>query len=99
MKKFKSVQKQINKTIDCLIQVNISKEESKHGLDKENVVEFIKNTSNKYKNIHIRGLMTMAPFTEDEKEIRHVFKKLKDLSLEIKNLNIKGVSMDYYLWE
>ena len=84
----------IDKTIDCLVQVNISKEESKHGLDKENVVEFIKNTSKKYKNINIKGLMTMAPFSADENEIRNVFKGLKDLSLEIKNLNIKGVSMD-----
>lgn len=87
--------KQINKNINCLIQVNISKEQSKHGLYEEDVVNFIKDVSNKYKNIHIRGLMTMAPFTEDEKEVRHVFKKLKNLSLEIDRLNINNVSMDY----
>lgn len=84
----------IGRTIDCLVQVNISKEESKHGLDRDNVVEFIKNSSEKYKNINIKGLMTMAPFTSDENEIRNTFKGLKDLSLEIKKLNIKGVSMD-----
>lgn len=84
----------INKSIDCLIQVNISKEESKHGLDKENVIEFINNVSEKYKNINIKGLMTMAPFTENEDEVRSVFKELKELSIEIKKLNIEGVSMD-----
>lgn len=84
----------INKSIDCLIQVNISKEESKHGLDKENVIEFINNVSEKYKNINIKGLMTMAPFTENEDEVRSVFKELKELSIEIKNLKIEGVSMD-----
>lgn len=87
--------KQINKTINCLVQVNISKEESKHGLYEEDVVNFIKDVSDKYKNIHIRGLMTMAPFTEDENKVRDVFKKLKNLSLEIDRLNIKNVSMDY----
>ncbi|SCH14704.1 MULTISPECIES: YggS family pyridoxal phosphate-dependent enzyme [unclassified Romboutsia] len=84
----------IGRTIDCLVQVNISKEESKHGLNKENVIEFIKNTSQKYKNIKIKGLMTMAPFTSDDNEIRSVFKELKELSLEIKSLNIQDVSMD-----
>lgn len=84
----------IDKTIDCLVQVNISKEESKHGLDRECVVDFIKNTSEKYKNINIKGLMTMAPFSSKDNEIRKVFKDLKDLSLEIKELNIQGVSMD-----
>ena len=38
--------------------------------------------------------MTMAPFIEDEDEIRKVFKGLKDLSLEIKDLNLDNVQMD-----
>lgn len=84
----------IGRNINCLVQVNISKEDSKHGLDKENVIDFIKNTATNYKNIKIKGLMTMAPFTEDREQIRNVFRQLKELSLEIKNLNIEGVSMD-----
>lgn len=85
---------QINREIDCLVQVNISEEESKHGLDKEEVVGFVKEVSEKYKNIKIKGLMTMAPFVEDENEIRGVFKGLKDLSTRIKELNIPNVGMD-----
>ena len=84
----------IDRKIDCLVQVNISKEESKHGLEVEDAIEFIKNVSNNYKNINIKGLMTMAPFTANEDEIRKVFRGLKDLSLEIKNLNIPRVTMD-----
>lgn len=84
----------INKTINCLVQVNISKEESKHGLEKEFVIDFIKEVSSKYKNIHIKGLMTMAPFVDDEEEIRNVFKSLKNLSLQIKDLNLQNVEMD-----
>lgn len=85
----------IGKTINCLVQVNISKEESKHGVYKEETIEFIKNVSKNYKNINIKGLMTMAPFTDSEEEVRNVFKELKDLSLQIGNLKIDNVSMQY----
>ena len=44
----------IDRVIDCLVQVNISKEETKHGLYKDDVVEFIKMVSEKYKNIRIK---------------------------------------------
>ena len=84
----------IDKVIKCLVQVNISKEESKHGLEEGQVVDFIKQVSKDYKNIHIQGLMTMAPFVDDEKEIRKVFSKLKKLSVEISNLNLPNVEMD-----
>lgn len=85
----------IDRIIDCLIQVNISKEESKHGLEEKDVIEFIKEVSAKYKNIRIKGLMTMAPFSKDENEVRTVFRGLKNLSLEIDKLNIHNVFMDY----
>ena len=84
----------IDRVIDCLVQVNISKEETKHGLYKDDVVDFEKMVSVKYKNIRIRGLMTMAPFVEDEEVIEGVFKGLKDLSLEIEALGLENVSMD-----
>ncbi len=85
----------INKNINCLIQVNISKEESKHGIYETDVVDFIKHVSTNYKNIKIKGLMTMAPFSEDKEEVRKVFKGLKQLSIEIDKMNIDNVSMEY----
>lgn len=84
----------IGRIMNCLVQVNISKEESKHGLEEEFVIDFIKEVSSNYKNIHIKGLMTMAPFIDDEEEIRKVFKGLKKLSLQIKDLNLPNVEMD-----
>ncbi|MPM48273.1 Pyridoxal phosphate homeostasis protein [bioreactor metagenome] len=84
----------IDKVINCLVQVNISKEESKHGLEEEFVIDFIKNVSTNYKNIRIKGLMTMAPFIDDEEEIRKAFKGLKNLSLKIEDLNLSNVEMD-----
>lgn len=84
----------INKVMDCLVQVNISKEETKHGLYKDDVVDFVKIVSEKYKNIKIRGLMTMAPFVDDDEVLEEVFKGLKDLALEIEALNLENVTMD-----
>jgi len=84
----------IDKNINCLVQVNISKEESKHGLEEESVIDFVKNVSTNYKNIHIKGLMTMAPFIDDDEEIRKVFKSLKNLLLKINDLNLPNVEMD-----
>lgn len=84
----------IDRVMDCLVQVNISKEESKHGLGEDEVIDFIKEVSKKYKNIHIKGLMTMAPLTDNEEEIRSVFKGLKKLSLQVKKLNLYNVDMD-----
>ena len=83
----------IDRIIDCLVQVNISKEETKHGLYKDDVVDFVKMVSEKYPNIRIKGLMTMAPFIEDDEVIESVFKGLKDLSLEIDSLSLKNVEM------
>lgn len=84
----------INRTINCLVQVNISEEESKHGILKDEAIEFIKNISHNYPNIRVKGLMTMAPYTGDESVIRDTFKGLKDLSIKISKENIKNVYMD-----
>lgn len=83
----------INRVIDCLVQVNISGEESKHGMTREEVEPFIRLVSEKYHNIKIKGLMTMAPFDAERDEIRKVFRNLKELSEEINNMNIENVDM------
>ncbi len=83
----------IDRIINCLVQVNISKEESKHGIEEELAIDFIKEVSSKYKNIKIEGLMTMAPFVDDERQIRDVFKRLKVLSEEVDKLNLQNVQM------
>lgn len=81
-------------TIQCLIQINISKEESKHGLDENNVVEFVKQVSENYKNIIIKGLMGMAPYEAEKENTRIYFKKMKELMSLINSKNINGVILD-----
>ena len=82
------------KIMDCLVQVNISQEDSKHGVAKEDVAEFIRTVSSNYKNIRILGLMGMAPFTEDSEETRTYFKQLKDISVQIEGMNMESVKME-----
>lgn len=77
-----------------LLEVNISEEETKFGLKRKDVVSFILE-ANRIPGLHISGLMTMAPYSDDTKLIRGVFKELRLLKEEIELLKIDRVSMDY----
>ena len=84
------IEKRATKAVKCFIQVNVSGEESKHGLTKQQTLEFVKQLG-QFSKIIVVGLMTMAPFTEDETVIRQVFKQLKQLQQEMSQLNIPNV--------
>src|SRR5699024_10833092 len=77
-----SIVKQINKlsskVMDCFVQVNVSGETTKHGLKKEEVIPFIESLAG-YDKVRVAGLMTMAPDSDDEEEIRQVFRSLREL--------------------
>jgi len=83
----KEIDKRAGSKVKCLIQVNASGEESKHGLKPNEVTDFILEMKN-LPNILVSGLMTMAPNTKDELVIRDCFKTLKKLQGEIQNLNL-----------
>ena len=70
--------KKENRKIDCLIQLKISKEESKFGLQIEDFKNFYESLKN-YKNLNIIGLMGMASFTDDNELIDKEFKKIKTI--------------------
>ena len=67
---------QKGRNINCLLEVNISGEESKHGFEPKEILEFGKKLT-EFTNLKIIGLMTMAPNTEDEKLIRATFSGLR----------------------
>ncbi len=72
----------IGRKIPCLLQMHISAEETKFGLDESELESIIsKMTSNKkaFEFVSIKGLMGMASFTEDNDLINTEFKKLKKL--------------------
>lgn len=77
---------------DVLVQVNASKEETKSGLYLEDLDEFVYNIL-EFKYMRIRGLMTMAPYVEDEALIRKVFKDVYDAAEKLKSKY--ELSMDY----
>ncbi len=79
---------------DILIEVNIAQEETKFGTGREEAVELVRAAS-ALPNIRVRGLMTIAPYTEDSEENRGYFRALKNLSIDIEALNIDNTSMDF----
>ncbi len=98
-----------NRVIDCLLQVYIAEEESKFGLDEEELSEVLKQVQHdreNFKNIRIVGLMGMATFTVNQTQIKKEFSRLKTIFDQFANLNTKncqlktlsmGMSGDYKL--
>lgn len=81
------IQKRSKKPINCLVQVNVSGEESKHGLNPEVTLDFIKELA-AFDKVKVVGLMTMAPFTDDEQVLRGCFRKLNNLQTEIQQAEL-----------
>ncbi|WP_350344859.1 YggS family pyridoxal phosphate-dependent enzyme [Proteinivorax tanatarense] len=78
-----------------LVQVNVAKEESKHGLYVEEVREFIESCS-ELSNLKLTGLMTMAPICDNPEDVRYVFRNLHDLKQQLNKYgftNIVDLSM------
>ncbi|MFH2027881.1 MAG: YggS family pyridoxal phosphate-dependent enzyme [Nanoarchaeota archaeon] len=85
--------KAIDKVMPILIEINSGKEPNKDGMMPEQAIYIIKEIS-KLPNIQIKGLMTMAPFSDDPEDLRPYFKLTKQLFDKIKKQNIPNVDMD-----
>jgi len=72
-----------------LVEVNISGEETKYGLKPDNVIDFITKAV-KVENTDFRGLMTIAPYTDDMEYIRSLFRRLKILRDRLNDLGLTG---------
>ena len=92
--------KKEDRIIDCLIQIKISKEDSKFGLKIEDFTDFYKNMET-FKNLNIIGLMGMATFTSDIEVIGEEFKMIKRIYDNVASIDPKfrvlsiGMSDDY----
>lgn len=78
--------------VSILIEVNVAEEESKFGVSVEETLPLIQEIAN-YPNIHIEGLMTIAPFVEYPEDNRRVFRKLSQLGVDINAKNINNVNV------
>ena len=101
--------KKHNRVIDCLLQIHIAEEETKFGLDEEELNQVLKQVQkdkSEFENIRIVGLMGMATFTENQNQIEKEFNHLKAIFDKINKLSIinyqlsilsMGMSGDYQL--
>ena len=78
--------------VDILIEVNVAEEASKFGLSTEEVIQMIEAIA-KLPAVHIKGLMTVAPFTDNPEDNRPYFRNLKQLAVDIDGKNIDNVTM------
>ena len=83
-----------NLTSNVLIELNIGEEESKFGINEDNIYDFVKNME-QFENIKVLGLMTVAPFCEDPEDARWVFKKMKNINDKISTMNLRNTEMKY----
>lgn len=82
-----------NLVVDVLLEINAAAESSKHGFSLEEAEEAAQKIA-KYFHLNLRGLMTVAPYTENAEENRIYFRKMKELLVDINAKNIDNIHMD-----
>ncbi len=86
----------LNKVQRLLVEVNISGEQSKYGMNPDDLHDFIKKSLN-FKNIRLVGLMTVAPLTDNFEYVREIFRRLRILrdksNKDFKNISLRELSM------
>lgn len=103
-KEIQSRAEKADKRVKCFIQVNVSGEETKHGIAPEELMDFAREVAETCPRIQVVGLMTMAPKTEQPEEVRPFFRRLKQLQIDLQKLGdprlqvphlSMGMSQDY----
>ena len=73
------------RTIDCLLEIHVTAEESKSGWDYAELLDFVRSGGfESMPHIRLRGVMGMATFTDDEATVRDDFKRLNECFTELK---------------
>jgi PLP dependent protein len=96
--------RKINRQVDVLLQVHIAEEETKFGLNEAELAEVI-TAAQQYSNVHVRGLMGMASFSDDKEKVSNEFGFLQRLFKQYKTATAgepfsylsMGMSNDYLL--
>ncbi len=79
-------------TVQVLVEVNMAQEDTKFGVSAENCEELVRHIST-LPHVKLMGLMTIAPFVDDPEENRVHFRKMRELSLDMKSKNIDNIDM------
>lgn len=86
-----AVKKQVE--MDILIEVNVAREDTKFGVTTEETIALVKQIA-ELPAIHIKGLMTIAPYVQNPEENRIHFANLRQLAVDIMQENIDNVKVD-----
>ena len=92
LKLAQEIQKRADHKIKCFLQVNISKEETKHGFSKEELLVLLPELS-KLDQIEYVGLMTMAPFDATSLGLQEIFKETQELQKYIQEKHLPNMPM------
>ncbi len=86
-------------TMDCLLQINSAKEESKHGVMPEDALNIYKQIQEECPNIHLKGVMSIGAHTDDEAVIRKSFETTHEIFKQIPDAKYcsMGMSGDFEL--
>ncbi len=79
--------------VEGLLELNVAEEESKFGFHPDELWELL-NRLRQYKNLRIRGLMTVAPFTTKPEDNREIFRKMREISIDTRWNTLDNTSMD-----
>lgn len=79
--------------VNILVEVNVALEESKFGTTVNDAITLVEDIA-RLPAIHIKGLMTIAPFVENPEFNREYFQKLKQLAVDIMQKSVDNVSMN-----
>lgn len=82
-----------NRVLPCLVQVNVSGEEQRYGLDPEDVHAFLDHCA-RYEHLAVRGLMALASFVDDPEDVRGEFQDMRELFETYDASNNPRVEMD-----
>ena len=96
LKEINKQAKRNERVIDCLLQIKIAEEDSKFGMDIADATALLNSEElQNFKNVKIVGLMGMATFTDDEKQISQEFQRLKKVfdQFKIEKSELKILSM------
>jgi len=83
-----------NRTIDVLIEVHTTQEETKSGIPPEKTLDLVKEMT-KLDRVRIQGLMTMGPFSDDPNDSRPSFQQLATLKEKIYREGLENISMHH----
>ena len=86
--------KSVGRIMDILIQLNISREETKFGLSNQEFKTLLNDIS-KLENVKVRGLMTMAPYFDNPEDARWIFRQMKEIFEELRDNDYNNIQMDY----